>query len=83
MKTILICVALATLSAPLASAEPQGGEPSAVSAIHLKRFRKHANFRKLYLDPHKSIQPTLNPDLDNRLCSTAHDFCPGFSGDNG
>jgi hypothetical protein len=52
MKTILAGVALATLMASLASAEPKRNEGSPASAIHLKRLKQRVvNHRNLYLGP--------------------------------
>jgi hypothetical protein len=83
MKKILIGVALAALMASPASAEPQRNERLPVSAIHLERLKQHAYSRDLYLGPRESNQPPLDADPDQGPCSTAHDFCPGFFGDNG
>jgi hypothetical protein len=83
MKKLLAGVVLATLMASVASAEPQRNKRLHSSAIHLKRLKQHINYRNLYLGPLKSIQPMLNPDPEQWLCSTAHDFCPGYFGDNG
>jgi hypothetical protein len=75
--------AFATLVTSLASAEPQRSERSRASAIHLKRLKQRTNYRNLYLGPRESILPALNPDPEQWLCSTDHDFCSGFFGDNG
>ncbi len=83
MKKILAGVIVATLTASLASAEPQRNEGPRASAIHLKRLKQRVNYRNLYLGPQNRIQPVLNPDPEQEPCSTAHDFCPGFFGDNG
>jgi len=51
MNKILAGVALATLMASLASAEPRRNEGSPVSAIHLKRLKQRVNYRNLHLGP--------------------------------
>jgi len=85
MKLILAGLALATLMATPVFAQPQRNEGSRASAIHLKHKKQlGVDYRDLYLSTRKSNQPTSNPDsMDEELCSTAHDFCPGFHGDNG
>jgi hypothetical protein len=83
MKKILTGVALATFTTSLGSAESQRNKESRAPAIHLKRQKQRVNYRRLYLDPRKSIQPMLNPDSEQGLCSTAHDFRPGYFGNNG
>ena len=85
MKMILAGLAFATLIATPVFAQPQRNEGSHASAIHLKhRKQLGVDYRDLYLSTQKSNQPTSNPDpMDQELCSTAHDFCPGFHGDNG
>ncbi len=51
MKKILAGVALATIMASLASAQPQRNERSPASSIHLKRLKPRANHRNVYFAP--------------------------------
>ena len=85
MKMILAGLAFATLIATPAFAQPQRIEGSHAAAIHLRQTKQlGVDYRDLYLSARKSNQPTSNSDsMDQELCSTAHDFCPGFHGDNG
>ncbi len=85
MKMILAGLALATLMTTAVFAQPQRTEGLPASAIHLRHKKQlGVDYRDLYLSTRKSNQPTLNEDpLDQEVCSTAHDFCPGFHGDNG
>ena len=85
MKMILAGLALATLIATPVFAQPHRNEGSPAAAIHLKQKKQlGVDYRDLYLSVRKSNQPTLNTDqLEQEVCSTAHDFCPGFHGDNG
>jgi hypothetical protein len=85
MKMILAGLAFATLMATPVFAQPQRNEGSPPAAIHLKQ-KKYlgVDYRDLYLSTRTSNQPTSNADTaDQELCRTAHDFCPGFHGDNG
>jgi hypothetical protein len=83
MNKILAAVIIATFTASLASAEPQRTEGPRASTIHLKRLKQRVNYRNLYLGRQNWIQPVLKPDPEQRLCSMDHEFCRGFSGDNG
>ena len=85
MKMILAGLAFATLMATPVFAQPHSNEGSLAAAIHLKHQKQlGVDYRDLYLSARKSNQPTSNSDsMDQELCSTAHDFCPGFHGDNG
>jgi hypothetical protein len=79
MKMILAAVALATLFASSVFAQsPRHQGPA--SAIYLNQQKQFgADNRDLYVPA-----PWSNQDAtDNSLCSTAHDFCPNFHGDNG
>jgi hypothetical protein len=79
MKMILAAVAFAALMAPpLFAQSPRNERP--VSKIHLNQQRQFGvDDRDWYM-----FAPRLNQDAtDSALCSTAHDFCPGFHGDNG
>jgi hypothetical protein len=84
MRNILAGLALFLAAAP-AFAQPQRNEGSPASAIHLKQKKQlGVDYRDLYLSARKSNLPTLNPGAtEDWLCKTAHDFCPGFHGDNG
>jgi hypothetical protein len=85
MKMILAGLAFATLIATPAFAQPQRIEGSHAAAIHLRQTKQlGVDYRDLYLSTRNSNQPTLNTDsLDQEVCPTAHDFCPGYFGDNG
>jgi hypothetical protein len=85
MKIILAGLAFALLVAAPAFAQPQRNEGSPASAIHLKQKKQlGVDYRDLYLSARKSNLPTSNPGAtQDWLCRTAHDFCPGFHGDNG
>jgi hypothetical protein len=85
MKMILASLAVATLMATPVFAQPHRNEGSLASAIHLKHKKQlGVDYRDLYLSVPKSNQPTLTTDqLEQEVCSTAHDFCPGYYGDNG
>lgn len=85
MKMILAGLVLTTLITAPAFAQPQRNEGSPASAIHLRQKKQlGVDYRALYLSTQKSNQPTSYPDAsEQRLCSTAHDFCRDFHGDNG
>jgi hypothetical protein len=73
MRMILGAVAFAALMAPpLFARSPKHEGP--VSGIYVNQ---------LDVDNRDLSAPRYNQDAtDNSLCSTAHDFCPGFHGDN-
>jgi hypothetical protein len=79
MKTILVAVAFAALMAPpLFAQSPRNEAPAPKIYVHQQRQFGAGN-RDLYVPA-----PWANQDArDNSLCSMAHDFCPGFNGDNG
>jgi hypothetical protein len=79
MKMILATVAFAALMAPPLFAQSPRNEGPA-SRIYLNQRKQFGvNNRDRY-----TFAPRSNQDAtDNSLCSTAHDFCPGFHGDNG
>jgi hypothetical protein len=79
MKTILAAVAFAALMAtPLFAQSPKNRGPASRIYLHQQR-----QFGVDTRDPHV-FAPWSNQDaMDKSLCSTAHDFCPGFHGDNG
>jgi hypothetical protein len=79
MKTILAAVAFAALMAPPLFAQSPRYEGPA-SGIYSNQQRQFGvDNRDLHL-----FAPGSNQDsMDKSLCSTAHDFCPGFHGDNG
>jgi hypothetical protein len=85
MKIILPGLAFAFLVAAPAFAQPQRNEGSPALAIHLKQKKQpRVDYRDLYLSARKSNLRTSNPGAtQDWLCRTAHDFCPGFHGDNG
>jgi hypothetical protein len=69
MKMIFAGVAFATLMAAPVFAQPQRYEGLLASGI--------------YQPAQKSNQPKSNFDpMEQWPCSTAHDFCPGYHGDN-
>jgi hypothetical protein len=73
MKMILTAVAFATLVAsPVFARSPR--EPA--SRIYLNQQRRFSVDNRYYM-----FTPRSNQDsIDNSLCSTAQDFCPGFHG---
>ena len=85
MKMLLAGLAFATLMAAPVFAQPQRNEGSHAAAVHPRQTKQlGVDYRNLYLSTRKLTQPTPNPDaMDQELCRTAHDFCPGFHGDNG
>ena len=79
MKMILAAVAFAALMDPPTFAQSPRSEGSA-SRIYLNQQNKFGvDNRDRYMLAPRSQQNAI----DNSLCSTAHDFCPGFHGDNG
>jgi hypothetical protein len=78
MKVILAAVAFAALMASPALAQSPRSEGPA-SRIYVNQQRQFG------IDTRDHIfAPRSNQDsMDQALCSTAHDFCPGFHGDNG
>jgi hypothetical protein len=87
MKMIIAGVALAALMATPAFAQPPRSQEAPALGIHLKQKKQlRADYRDLYLSTAKPAQPATDVNLmeqEQSLCSTAHDFCPGFHGDNG
>jgi hypothetical protein len=85
MKTILAGAALATFLALAFSAPSQAsGRPAAAEFYAQQKQQSDADYQDFYLPGQKSNQPTMNWDSMNQsLCGTAHDFCPGYHGDNG
>jgi hypothetical protein len=85
MKTILAGAAFATFLALAFSASSQASERPSAAEIDLQH-NQQAEFghQGFYLPGQKSNQPTVNwNSMDQSLCSTAHDFCPSYHGDNG
>jgi hypothetical protein len=79
MKLILAAVAVAALMAPPAFAQsPRYDEPA--SRVYLKQQNQFGVDAR---DPYMFAPRSQQNAIDNSLCSTAHDFCPGFHGDNG
>jgi len=74
MKMILAAAAFAALMAsPVLAQSPRNEGP--VSRIYLNQQKHNRDYM---------FAPRSNQDaMDKSLCSTAHDFCPGFHGDNG
>jgi hypothetical protein len=85
MKTILAGAACATFLALAFSAPSQASEGSPAANIYAQQNQQSgAGDQGFYLRGRKPNQPTLNWDTtDPSLCSTAHDFCPNYHGDNG
>ena len=85
MKTILAGAAFATFFALAFAAPSQASESPANAEVSAQQeHQSGAGYRAFYLPGQKSNQPTVNWDAtDQSLCSTAHDFCPGYHGDNG
>jgi hypothetical protein len=79
MKTILAAVAFAALMAsPTFAQSPRHEGPA--SRIYLKQQNQFGVDNR---DPHMFAPMSQQNAMDKSLCSTAHDFCPGFHGDNG
>jgi hypothetical protein len=78
MKVILAAVAFAVLAAsPVLAKSPQSEGPAL--RIYLNQPMQFGVDNRDYM-----LAPRSNQDsMDKALCSTAHDFCPGFHGDNG
>jgi hypothetical protein len=78
MKMILAAVAFAALvTSPLFAQSPRSEGPA--SRIYLNQQRQFGADNHDYM-----FAPRSNQDsMDKSLCSTTHDFCPGFHGDNG
>jgi hypothetical protein len=78
MKMILASVSFAALMASPVLAQSPRSEGLA-SRIYLNQQRQFGADNRAYM-----FAPRSNQDaMDKSLCSTAHDFCPGFHGDNG
>jgi hypothetical protein len=77
MKTMLAAVAFAALMAsPVLAQSPRNEGPA--SRIYLNQQKQFGFDNRGYV-----FAPRSNQDaMDRSLCSTAHDFCPGFHGDN-
>jgi hypothetical protein len=77
MKMILVAVTFAALvTSPLFAQSPRSEGPA--SRIYLNQQRPSGLDNRDYM-----FVPRSNQDaMDKSLCSTAHDFCPGFHGDN-
>jgi hypothetical protein len=78
MKTTLACAAFAALLATPALAQPLRAHEQPV-----ENYQNDQGVRGN--SPDRSFtEPTQNRDsMQQELCDTAHDFCPGFYGDNG
>jgi hypothetical protein len=90
MKTILAGAALATFLALTFSAPSQASERPAAAEFYAPQQQQQqqqqsgTSYQGFYLPGQRSNQPSVNWDTTGQsLCSTAHDFCPGFHGDNG
>jgi hypothetical protein len=85
MKTILAGAAFATFFALAFAAPSQASErPASAEFYAQQKQQTDAGYQGFYLPGQKSNQPTVNWDsMDQSLCSMAHDFCPGYHGDNG
>jgi hypothetical protein len=78
MKMILAAVTFAALMASPVLAQSSRSEGPA-SRTYLNQQRQFGVDNRDYM-----FAPRSNQDaMDRSLCSTAHDFCPGFHGDNG
>jgi hypothetical protein len=85
MKTILAGAAFATFFALAFAAPSQASERAGAAEISAQQeHQSGTGYQGFYLPGQKANQPTVNWDkTDQSLCSTAHDFCPGYHGDNG
>jgi hypothetical protein len=80
MKTIIAVLVFAVLASP-SFAQPHHNKWPA-SKGHLGQIKKlRADYGAAYLSAR--FRPTGNPrEQEHALCSTAHDFCPDYHGDN-
>lgn len=79
MKAILAGVAFAALLGTPVFAQPLKHHEQPAAGIYLNDTQVRGDSRNLY-----DRQPTPRPEsMQQELCDTAHDFCPGFYGDNG
>jgi hypothetical protein len=85
MKITLAGAAFASFFVLAFSAPSQASERPPAAVFHAQQEQQsRAGYQGFYLPGQKSNQPTVNWDsMDQSLCSTAHDFCPGYHGDNG
>jgi hypothetical protein len=85
MKTIVGGAALATFLALTFSTPSEASErPAAAEFYAPQQQQSGTSYQGFYLPGQRSNRPTVNWDTtDQSLCSTAHDFCPGYHGDNG
>jgi|HubBroStandDraft_5_1064220.scaffolds.fasta_scaffold617271_2 hypothetical protein len=80
MKMILAGAAFAALLATPVLAQPLRTHDLPGTIF----YQNDAQVRGDSRDPLISTQTTPNQDsMQQELCDTAHDFCPGFYGDNG
>ena len=77
MKTILAGVAFAALLGTPVFAQPLKNHERPAAGIYSNDAHVRRDSRELY-----DRQPKPE-SMQQELCDTAHDFCPGFYGDNG
>jgi hypothetical protein len=83
MKTIIAILAFVLFASP-GFAQQQNNKQASASAIHLRQIEElRADYGTVYLSAQKSFRPAFGtPQREQALCSTAHDFCPNYHGDN-
>jgi hypothetical protein len=83
MKTIIAILAFVLFASP-GFAQQQNNKQASASTIHLRQIEElRADYASVYLSAQKSFQPAFaTPQREQALCSTAHDFCPNYHGDN-
>ena len=84
MKTVLGIVGFVLFVSP-SLAQQKNNKQALASAIHLRQMGGvRADYGNAYLSAQKSFQPkSIAREREQALCSTAHDFCPDYHGDNG
>jgi hypothetical protein len=84
MKTIIAILAFVLFASPI-FARPQNNKRPPASKIDLRPIEQlRADYRSAYWSGPNSFQPAFRSrKRKQELCSTAHDFCPNYHGDNG
>jgi hypothetical protein len=83
MKPIIAILALVLFAFPSLALAQNNKRPPA-SKIHLWQIEQRRDgYRSVHWFAHNSFQPAFPTHQNEQaLCSTAHDFCPNFHGDN-
>ncbi len=78
MKMILAGVAFAALLATPVLAQPLRASGRPATGLYLNNAQARGGFQ----DPSFTALTRDRNSMQQSLCSTAHDFCPDFHGDN-